>query len=155
GHVESRPRTRGLDRLVEEPDVLVHAFYVLGRQRALFLEHGVVVLAALNRLQRLAGVPVGAKRRASGADQPVLKGLAPRGRERCDQAGEVVAGGEAVADEEHLQRGTASIACGHVVLRFRAPNRGALLSRETRFCRAYFSAPGRLRTILAAACERR
>jgi len=54
----------------------------------------VVVLAALNRAERLAGVPVGAKRRASGADQPVLQGLAPRGREPRDQAREVVAGSE-------------------------------------------------------------
>src|SRR5262249_35072711 len=37
--------------------------------------------------------------------------------------GEVVAGGEACADAEHLQRGTASNAGGHVVLRFRAPKR--------------------------------
>src|SRR6516225_12049170 len=133
GHVEDRPRACGLDRLVEEPDVLVHSFCVLDRQRALFLEHDVVVLTALNRLQRLAGVPVGAKRRASGADQPVLKGLAPRGREPRDQAGEVVAGGEAVADEEHLQRGTASNAGGHVVLRFLAPNgaRYALLKQDS------------------------
>src|SRR5262249_11404568 len=93
---------------------------VLDRQRALLLEHGVVVLAALNRPERLAGVPVGAKRRASGADQPVLQGLSPRGREPRDQVGEVVAGGEAVTYEEHLLRGTASNAGGHVVLRFRA-----------------------------------
>src|SRR6516225_1879841 len=123
GHVEDRPRARGLRRLVEEPDVLVHAFCVLDRQRALFLEHDVVVLTALNRLQRLAGVPVSAKRRAAGADQTVLKGLAPGGRELCDEAGEVVSGGEAVADEEHLQQGTASNASGHVFLRFRAPKR--------------------------------
>src|SRR5262249_20199899 len=31
----------------------------------------------------------------------------------------------------------------------------SLLSRESRFCRVHFSAPARLRTILAAACERR
>ena len=121
GHVEDRLRARGPDGPVEEPDVLVHAFCVLDRQRALFLEDYMVVLTALNRLQRLAGVPMGAKRRASGADQPVLKGLAPRGREPCDQAGEIVAGGEAVANEERLQRGTASNAGGHVVLPFHAP----------------------------------
>src|SRR5262249_19918934 len=116
GHVEDRPRARSLRRLVEEPDVLVHVFYVLDWQCALLLEHDVVVLAALNRLQRLAGVPVGAKRRAAGADQAVLKVPAPRGRQPRDQAGEVVARGDAVADEEHLRRGTASNARGHVVL---------------------------------------
>src|SRR5262249_55367552 len=103
-------------------------FGFLDRQRALLLEHDVVVMTGLDRFERLAGVPVGAKRRAAGANQAVLKVPAPRGRELCDQTGEVVASGEAVADEQHLQRGAASNAGGHVVLRFRAPKVRAAFS---------------------------
>src|SRR5262249_51141579 len=127
GHVENRPRARGLDRLVEEPDVVVHALRVLDRQRALLLENDVVVMAALNRLQRLAGVPVRAQRRAAGADQAVLEGLTMRFRQPRDQAGKVVAGGETVADEEHLQRGVFSSFRGHVNLPVRLSRRTAWL----------------------------
>src|SRR5262249_27974449 len=104
GHVEDGLRARGPDRLVEEPDVLVHAPGVLDRQRALLLEHDVVEMTVPDRLPRFAGVPVRAQRRAAGADQAVLHALAPRGRKPRDEAGEVVPRGEAVADEEPLLR---------------------------------------------------
>src|SRR5215469_6812696 len=80
-------RPCGLDRLVEESDILVHASGVLDRQRALLLEHDTVVPTLLDRLGRRAAVPVGAKRRTAGTDQAVLEALAPRGRQLCDQAG--------------------------------------------------------------------
>jgi hypothetical protein len=40
---------------------------------------------------------------------------------QCDQTGDVVPRGEAVADEEHLQRDAASNTGGHVVLRCQTP----------------------------------
>ncbi len=72
GHVERGLRACGLDRLVEESDIPVHASGVLERQRALLLEHDAVVATLLDRLGRPAAVPVGAKRRTAGADQAVL-----------------------------------------------------------------------------------
>jgi hypothetical protein len=102
-----------------EPDVLVHFLGVLDRQRALLLEHDAVVMPFLDRLPRLASVPVRSERRAAGADQVVLEYLASRDRQLRDQAGKVVPRSEAVTDEEHLQRGAASNTVGHVVLLFR------------------------------------
>ena len=94
----------------------MHPGGVLDRQRALLLEHDGVVPAVPDRLRRLAGVPVGAERRAAGVDQAVLENLAPRPGQPGDQAGEVVPGGEAVADEEDLQRPAAATLLRHVPL---------------------------------------
>jgi len=96
----------------------VHPLGVLDWQRALLLEHDPVVVPFLDLLSCLTSVPVGSERRAAGADQVVLKALAARGRQLRYQAGEVVARGEAVADEEYLQRAAASNTVDHVVLRF-------------------------------------
>src|SRR5262249_15703302 len=96
-------------------DVFVHPSGVLDRQGALLLEDDVVVLPALDRLERNACVPVRAERRTTGADQAVLQPPAPRRRQLPHQAGQVVARGEAVADEQGLQRG-ALIPTGHANL---------------------------------------
>src|SRR4051794_6739086 len=83
-------RECGMDRLVEESDILVHAPGVLARQCALLLEDDVVVLAALDRVERFSGVPVPAQRCATGADKAELEALAPGRRQLPDQAGQIV-----------------------------------------------------------------
>src|SRR5262249_40065090 len=59
--------------------------------------------------------PVRAERRTTGADEAVLQPPAPRRRQLRHQAGQVVARGEAVADEQGLQR-AALIPTGHANL---------------------------------------
>ncbi len=97
--VEDRFCASHLDGVVEEANVFVHSLGIFDRLRALFLENHVVVMTFDNGLQRLACVPVLAKRCSAGADEAMLDGLAPRRRQLCDQVREIVAGGEAVADE--------------------------------------------------------
>jgi hypothetical protein len=83
----------------------MHALRTLDRQRALLLKHDEVIFPLLHRRECLTCVPVPAKRCPAGADQPVLEALAPRRRKLRDQPGQIVAGGEAVADEQDVERG--------------------------------------------------
>ena len=56
---------------------------------------------------------MGAERRSTGGDQTVLNALAARRRQLRDQAGEVVARGEAVPNEENLSTSITSNTQGH------------------------------------------
>src|SRR4051794_31896716 len=69
GHIEDSSCASALDRLVEEPDVLVHALRILDRKRALLLEDNGVVVAILDRFDGKARVPVVSKRGAARANQ--------------------------------------------------------------------------------------
>lgn len=93
----------------------MHSFGILDWERALLLEDDIVEMALLGRFQRFAGIPVLAEGRAASAVKAMPDALAPRHRQLCEQAGEIIARGEAVADEEQLERSHFTRTIGHAV----------------------------------------
>jgi hypothetical protein len=105
GHEEGGLRPGFPDGGVEQPDVVMHARRVFDRQRALLLEDDEVISAGADFPEGIALVPVPAKRRAARADQAMLQLPGACLGQLRDKAGEIVSRGEAVSDEEDLQRG--------------------------------------------------
>src|SRR5207244_1291319 len=90
------------DYLIKQPDILMHAQGVFHRQRALLLQHDVVVTRLLDGPLCLSFVPVHAKGCATGLDQLMLKALSAGTGKLRNETRNVVAGCEAVADEEYF-----------------------------------------------------
>ena len=81
----------------------MHPRWVLDGQRALFLQHDVIVFAFGDCLGRLALVPVRAQRSPADTDEPPFQVSARRLGHVGQHIGQVVALGETVADEENVE----------------------------------------------------
>ena len=75
---------------------------------ALLLKHDRVEVAFLDPVLRVALVPVRPQSRPADGDQLMLQMVSVRFSQSGDQTGQVIARGEAIADEENVERQTLS-----------------------------------------------